>query len=384
VASPPPVRSKPLPGYRASPRVAVGGPYFYLREDERALMKLRAAPTYAIVLFVPLLFLTLAPLVLALLGRLLFPLAQDVPWAWIYGGWGVLVLLVALFAWRRAATTEYALTDQRTYARVGRFVTRLHFTTHDKVTDIRYRQGPLERAFGLASLTFATAGGEVQVAGVREALAVKATAESARDAFVRELLREAAPGALAPDTEDAVGAPTAERPAAPPPIEVPPWTGPRPAYLQTGDTPVWFEKPRAISAVGALRSLAGVVILLVIMSRTQTPLRAFAPLIAVALVALLVGLRLVQLRRTEYVATDRRVYARAGVVGTTVNQLTYDKITDITYTQDVLGRLLGYGSVVVQTAGSQQAPITMVGLADPLAAKESIERWRDRALSEGR
>lgn len=355
-------------------------PYFYLRADERPLMRMRAAPTFAIVLFVPLLFLSLVPLALALVVRLLVPLAEQVPWAAVYGAWGALVLLAALYAWRRAATTEYALTDQRTYARVGRFVTRLHFTTHDKVTDIRYRQGPLERAFGLASLTFATAGGEVQVAGVREALAVKAAAEGARDAFVRELLREAPPIAPAPP-EDGVAPAVAARPA---PLEVAPWQGPRPGYLQTGETPVWFEKPRGLAAMGALRSLAGVIVLLVILSRTQSPIRAVAPAIAVALVVLLVGFRLMQLRRTEYVATDRRVYARAGLVGTTVNQLTYDKITDITFTQDVLGRLLGYGSVVVQTAGSQQAPITMVGLADPLAAKETIERWRDGSLAQGR
>lgn len=365
--------------------MAAGRPFFYLREDERTLVRLRAAPSYGVVLFVPLFAATLLPLALASALRILVPALENVPWGAIVGAWGALVLIAALAAWRRAATTEYALTDERVYARVGRFVTRLHFTTHDKVTDIRYRQGPLERLFGLASLTFATAGGEVQVAGVKDAIAVKASAENARDVFVRALLREAPAAALAqPEAMGEVGAAASAARPAEPPLEVPPWQGPRPDYLQTGDTPVWFAKPRPISAVAALRSLLGLVVLVIFISRMEGPIRTYAPAVVGLFAIAFVGLRLAQLKHTEYVATQRRVYARAGIVGTTVNQLTYDKITDITFTQDVLGRILGYGSVVVQTAGSAQAPITMVGLADPLAAKETIERWRDRALAEGR
>lgn len=360
--------------------MAARGPYFYLREDERPLQRLAAAPAFAIVLFVPFLALLSVPFAAAVVARLLLPRFGIVPWAAIAGVYGAFLLVAALYAWRRAATTEYALTDQRIYARVGRFVTRLHFTTHDKVTDIRYRQGPIERAFGLASLTFATAGGEVHVAGVREALAVKAAAERARDAFVRALLREAPAASVAEAPADGALAHVA-RPA---PVEAPAWTGPRPGYLQSGDTPVWFARPRPIAAVGALRSVAGIIAVLLFSNFLRGGMRVWVPLAAVGLILMFVAIRLAQLRRTEYVATERRVYARAGLVGTTVNQLTYDKITDITLTQDVLGRLFGYGSVVVQTAGSQQAPITMVGLGDPLAAKETIERWRDLSLGGAR
>lgn len=48
----------------------------------------------------------------------------------------------------------------------------------------------------------------------------------------------------------------------------------------------------------------------------------------------------------------------------------------------MLGRLLGYGSVTVSTAGGGAAPIVMQGLADPLAAKEVLERMRARAVRE--
>lgn len=348
--------------------------YFYIAEDENVLAKRRAPATYAIALLVaPFAALALVLGALLVARALLPPIAEIVP-AWApWTAWGALMVALSLAAWRRAATTEYVLTDQRVYARVGRFVTKLHFTTHDKVTDIRYRQGPLERAFGFASLTFATAGGVVHLAAVVDAMSLKAASERARDAFVRELLGEEEPRAPAVD-----GVETSQDQGPTP--AAPPWTGPRPSYLQQGDTPVWFEKPRAIAAVGALRSSVGLLPLLLFSNIVAPSRRPWVLLGAFGLVLIFIAVRLMQLRRTEYVATDRRVYGRRGLVGTTVGQLTYDKITDITYHQDLLGRLFGYGSVTVQTAGGNQAPITMVGLADPLGAKETIERWRDASL----
>lgn len=358
--------------------MATPGPFFYVRADEVPLLRLRAAPAFFLVLVAAPLAVLALVLAAALVARATLEPARVVP-AWApWAVWGALVLLVAIPAWRRQATTEYALTDQRIYVRYGRLVTRLHFTTHDKVTDIHYRQGPIERLFGLASITFATAGGEVHVPGIRDALQVKEAAEKARDAFLRTLLGEAAPLQAPPE----VVAP-ADAPSAPPP-PAQPWTGARPGYLQAGDAPVWSARPVAVAAVGALRPLLGLVPLLIVFNlRGSSP---GAPMAAAALVLVLafVLVRVLQLRRMEYIATDRRVYARTGLVTTSVNQLTYDKITDIAYHQDLLGRLLGYGSVTLQTAGSNQAPIKMIGLGDPLAAKETIEAWRDRSIGGAR
>ncbi|HVM45264.1 MAG TPA: PH domain-containing protein [Candidatus Thermoplasmatota archaeon] len=358
----------------------MGAPYFYLREDEAVLVRVRPPLTYALVLLaVP----TLVLSVLLALALFILPRAFGMPPAVPWTAWGALVALVVLASWRRAATTEYALTEERVYARSGRLVTRLHFTTHDKVTDMRFRQGPLERLFGLSTLTFATAGGEVHLAGVRDAMALKAAAERARDAFIRRLLAETA-AAAPPPAAPAPEPPASGADAAPPPPHPVAFEGPRPAYLQAGDTPVWSARPRLIAALGALRSVLGLIPLVLFSNFMQGPQRLYIPIAATGLVLMFIAVRFMQLRRTEYLATERRVYARQGLVGTTVNQLTYDKITDIAFHQDILGRVLGYGSVTLQTAGSNQAPITMIGLADPLAAKEAIERWRDAAVGASR
>lgn len=383
----------------------MAGEWFYLREDERVLARLKPAPAYAVALFAQLAAIPTLLLAGAYVFHVLVPAFPPFPFEYLVAVWAILLLAAAFALWRRVATSEVALTDQRIYARVGKLITRVHFTTHDKVTDIHYRQGPLDRWIGVASLTFSTAGGDVAAWGVRDAIALKRQAEGARDAFIRGLLAEAgveelaahgaagaagaagAVGTVGAAASAANGAPgVAGGVAAPPapPIPVPEWSGPRPDYLQPGETPVWYAKPRPISALASLRSLVGLLVLLVFSRFMADERRLFVVIGVVGVAFILVSVRLMQLRRTEYVSTDRRVYARRGLVGTTVNQLTYDKITDITLHQDLLGRLFGYSGVTVQTAGGNQAPITMVGLPDGLAAKAAIEQWRDRSLSEGR
>ena len=260
----------------------VPAPFFYLREDERVLLRDRTASSYALVLLVwPAIGLS-ALLGGALVARALVPRLAFVPeWA-PWAVWGALLAIAAFAAWRRAITTEHALTDQRIYARVGRLITQLHFTTHDKVTDIRYRQGPLERLLGIASLTFATAGAEVHVPGIPNALALKTATEAARDAFIRELLQEA-PGVVA------APASVAPSPAALPPAPSAPvvdYAGPRPDYLQAGDVPVWFAIPRPIAAVSSLRSLLGLLPVLYFTSILDGARRTYASIALVGLALL--------------------------------------------------------------------------------------------------
>lgn len=367
-------------------------PFFYLRSDETLLRKEGAGVGYAFLLFIA----GAVPLTLLCLVALGLPLffagLSAIRPGWVGAVYVATLALVALVAWRRYATTEYALTDVRIYARTGRLVTSVHFATYDKVTDVRYRQGPLERMLGVSGLTFATAGGEVQVRGVVDALAVKETAERARDAFIQRLLneagidlaaqRQALPGpADAPQPGDPLARQDDGGPLAPPP-PVPQWNGPRPAYVKSGDVPAWQAKPSPAAALESAKMLLGVLPFLLLIGRFPPELRGLILLLAFGFAAVSIGATVLQLRRTEYVATDRRVYARTGLLGTTVRQLTYDKITDITYKQDLLGRIFGYGTVSLSTAGGEGGAIPLHGLAQPLQAKETIEGLRARYLRE--
>lgn len=163
---------------------------------------------------------------------------------------------------------------------------------------------------------------------------------------------------------------------------------PLPPYVRSGETLVWFGKPTLLSAIGILVGLAfgvGFAFLAVtgVLLASDVPplLPSLSLLLLVAFLVLGGVAQVLRLRRTEYVITRTGVYTRTGIIGTTVVQTTYDKITDLGIEQDVLGRVLRYGTLRVNTAGSNQAPIVMHGLAQPYEVKSTVERTKDESLA---
>ena len=79
----------------------------------------------------------------------------------------------------------------------------------------------------------------------------------------------------------------------------------------------------------------------------------------VGVVAVLFALRLLwriwEWRAKRFVVTDRRIFEVSGLLTRKVASMPLAKMTDITYRRSILGRLLGYGEVVVETAGQEQA-----------------------------
>jgi membrane protein YdbS with pleckstrin-like domain len=57
----------------------------------------------------------------------------------------------------------------------------------------------------------------------------------------------------------------------------------------------------------------------------------------------------------EFVITDKRVLNVNGVITRRVGIMPLTKVTDLTYERSVLGRLLGYGVFVMESAGQHQA-----------------------------
>ncbi|MEO6504074.1 MAG: PH domain-containing protein [Jatrophihabitantaceae bacterium] len=57
----------------------------------------------------------------------------------------------------------------------------------------------------------------------------------------------------------------------------------------------------------------------------------------------------------EFVITDKRVLIVSGVITRRVAIMPLTKVTDLTYERSVLGRLLGYGAFVMESAGQHQA-----------------------------
>ena len=57
----------------------------------------------------------------------------------------------------------------------------------------------------------------------------------------------------------------------------------------------------------------------------------------------------------QFVVTDKRFILITGVFTTKVAMMPLTKVTDLTYERNVLGRALGYGTIVVESAGQIQA-----------------------------
>ncbi|OLF10944.1 hypothetical protein BLA60_13015 [Actinophytocola xinjiangensis] len=55
------------------------------------------------------------------------------------------------------------------------------------------------------------------------------------------------------------------------------------------------------------------------------------------------------------VVTDKRMMMTTGIITTKVLMMPIGKVTDLTYERPVMGRILGYGTMIVESAGQIQA-----------------------------
>ena len=65
------------------------------------------------------------------------------------------------------------------------------------------------------------------------------------------------------------------------------------------------------------------------------------------------------------VVTDQRICQVSGVFTRAVASMPLTKLTDMTYRRTVAGRVLGYGDLVLETAGNEQALSHIAYLPDP-------------------
>jgi membrane protein YdbS with pleckstrin-like domain len=77
--------------------------------------------------------------------------------------------------------------------------------------------------------------------------------------------------------------------------------------------------------------------------------------IAAAAFVLRLGWKLWGWRVDRIIVTDRRIFEVSGILTRNVASMPLANMTDVTYRRSVLGRLLGYGELVVETAGQLQS-----------------------------
>ena len=75
--------------------------------------------------------------------------------------------------------------------------------------------------------------------------------------------------------------------------------------------------------------------------------------------------RVLEWREDWFVVTDRRLLMRNGLITRKVAMMPLIKVTDMSYARPPAGRVLGYGEIVIESAGHDQALRKITYLPDP-------------------
>lgn len=105
-------------------------------------------------------------------------------------------------------------------------------------------------------------------------------------------------------------------------------------------------------------------------------------IIGIPLSLVLIGIPIVaasylQYTNTNYVVTNRGLYSKRGVLSRDVQQIGFDKVQNISYSQSALGSYFGYGSVDVSTAGGSGIELQFRSIPAPATVQELIAREID-------
>ncbi|NLV14388.1 PH domain-containing protein [Haloarcula argentinensis] len=107
-----------------------------------------------------------------------------------------------------------------------------------------------------------------------------------------------------------------------------------------------------------------------------------ALIIGIPLSLVLIGIPILvssylQYTNTNYVVTNRGLYSKRGILSRDVQQIGFDKIQNISYSQSALGSSFGYGSVDISTAGGSGVELKFRSIPDPASVQELIAREVD-------
>lgn len=141
------------------------------------------------------------------------------------------------------------------------------------------------------------------------------------------------------------------------------------ATLADDERVVWNGRPviyHFLDGVVGGGVLAAVAVAVAVFWPPGTGVPRTVPAAAVGGLAALVALwPLVQRWSITYLVTTHQVYVKRGLVSRTVKNLHVEQIQNTSFTESLLGRLLSYGNVRIDTAGSEGPEMVLRNVADP-------------------
>jgi membrane protein YdbS with pleckstrin-like domain len=77
-------------------------------------------------------------------------------------------------------------------------------------------------------------------------------------------------------------------------------------------------------------------------------------------------------RTTELAVTNKRVIAKSGIIRRNVIDVSIAKVEGVSYSQGIIGRIFGYGSILVRGTGLGQVPVRFI--SQPELFKQEVGR----------
>ncbi len=118
--------------------------------------------------------------------------------------------------------------------------------------------------------------------------------------------------------------------------------------------------------LGALAAIFGAVVLGALLSPNEGA-DIFDTILGLAALFFFLrfGWRVWEWRVDRIIVTDRRILEVSGLLTRKVASMPLEKLTDLTYSRSIAGRLLGYGRIGVESAGQDQALTSIDFLPNP-------------------
>ncbi|HLY46742.1 MAG TPA: PH domain-containing protein [Stellaceae bacterium] len=143
--------------------------------------------------------------------------------------------------------------------------------------------------------------------------------------------------------------------------------------LQPGETVVYATSLHWLVFLRAIVLAILAVVVLVAAARFDANIELAIEALGVLLgvVALIAALSaLIRRATTELAVTDRRVIFKTGIFQRHTMEMNRSKVETVGVDQSILGRILGYGTIIVRGTGGSFEPIPFIG--DPLTFRSHI------------
>ena len=92
------------------------------------------------------------------------------------------------------------------------------------------------------------------------------------------------------------------------------------------------------------------------------------------------GIAYVRIKSTEVAVTTKRLIVKHGFIRRSTVEINLGKVESIQVDQEMLGRMLNFGTLVISGTGTAHAPIG--GIADPMAFRKAFIEAQDSARGE--